>query len=357
MTTVEEVSSTYTRVGGVHLYTADTMTAMHEELCSSLAYGDYDSMDIVTSVDVQKHNVIATADSMEWEFDLKDLWLTQARWTTMIRQYINPVALDAWVNTCGDKLKGRKRGVSIMRTNEVQRRESPTRFGDSTRTWRTWGSCMLAIGYRALPRPQLTLHSRTSYLGYIGAMDLSVAYHCAKLIAEQVGITVEDIQFVWHLEAAQFHGFKSLAYLLNDDDAREHFMALRAGIDPLQDKVFRKEQPGLYISRKWMNQFEDNDANGLTYGDMNFGQTRRIRKRYHTEVLGYDFGEPFEGGPHRSKSQNGRFKPLPSVPVDKLTFNNLYSSAAHRSSKVSFDEENIIKVDTTNEKDDDALAE
>lgn len=353
---IVEINSTYQNHGGFHHYTGETMTALHEEMCSSLAYGPKADMDMVTSVDVQKHNVTAIAGEMDWDFDLRDLWLTKSRWTAMIRQYVNPVALDAWVNTCGKKLVGRKRGVSIMRTNEVQQR-SGTRRDGGERTWRTWGSCMLAIGYRALPRPQITLHSRTSYLGYIGALDMSVAYVCAKLIGEQVGIDPREMQFVWHLEAAQFHAFKSLAYLLDDPDRRDEFMAMPVGNNTKTDQEIRHDTPGLFIARKWMNQFEQNDADSLTYGDMNFGQTRRIRKRWHTEVLGWDHGEPYEGGDHRSASQNKRFKPLPSVPVDTLDFAQLYSSQARRSPKVSWDEENVSKVDTTNESTDDAIAE
>lgn len=340
----------------MHSYHAETMTELHFDICNSLAYGHSNEMDMVTSVDIQKHNVVAVADSMEWDFNLQDLWLTKSRWTSMIRQYINPVALDTWLNSCEAKLRGRKRGVSVMRTNEVNQRSSPTKNGE-TRVWRAWGSCMLAIGYRALPRPQITLHSRTSYLGYIGALDLSVAYTCARLVAERVGLTPADIQFVWHLEAAQFHGFKSLAYLLDNDEAREAFMEITVGEDVEEDAKLRRRQPGLYISRKWMKSFEKEDAEGKLYGDMNFGQTRRIRKRYHTQVLGYEYGAPFEGGGHNSASQNKRFKPLPSCLASSLTFDQLYSSAAQRSKRVDWSPENALKVDITNEKDDDALAE
>lgn len=341
---------TYKILGGAHVYGAEDMNDLHTELCDSLAYGSKAEMDMVTSVDVQKHNVIACAGEMAWDFDLRDLWLTKSRWTAMVRQYINPIALETWVNTCGKKLVGRKRGVSVMRTNEVQQRVGTRRDGGE-RTWRTWGSCMLAIGYRAMPRPQITLHSRTSYLGYIGALDMSVAYVCAKLIGDQVGLAPEEMQFVWHIEAAQFHAFKSLAYLLDDEDRRNEFMELDCS-----DSSWRAEQPALWISRKWMKQFEDNDAEGVRYGDMNFGQTRRIRKRWHTEVLGYDYGEPFVGGDHRSASQNNRFKPLPSCRASDLTFDQLYSSQARRSPKVSWDESNTDKVDTTDEAEDDQLA-
>lgn len=348
----------YETVGFAHHYSSGTLTDLHTNICDSLAYGSMDEMDMVTSVDVQKHNVMAVAESMDWDFDLRDLWLTRSRWTTMIRQYINPVALETWLNSVEAKMQGRKRGVSVMRTNEVQKRSSPKKGDSGTRVWRAWGSCMLAIGYRAMPRPQITLHSRTSYLGYIGALDLSVAYVCARLIAERVGLSVENIQFVWHLEAAQFHGFKSLAYLLADDERRGDFMAIEVGDGSSpEDKAFRRETPSLYISRKWMNSFEREDEKGLRYGDMNFGQTRRIRKRYHTEVLGYDYGEPFEGGGHASNSQNKRFKPLPSCPASTLNFDQLFTAQAKRSTRVDNDPANAKKVDTTDESSDDLLAE
>jgi hypothetical protein len=353
---IVEIDSTYANLGGMHYYTGKTLTSLHDEMCASLAYGPAKNMDMVTSVDVQKHNVMGVAESMEYDLDIRDFWLTKSRWTAMTRQYINPVALETWLNSCENKLKGRKRGVSVMRTNEVQQRSGPAKNG-TTRVWRTWGSCMLAIGYRALPRPQITLHSRTSYLGYIGALDLSVAYLCAKLVAERVGIAVEDIQFVWHLEAAQFHAFKSLAYLLDEPDRRAEFMDIQVGVDPAHDKALRIEQPSLYISRKWMAAFEKEDAEGVLYGDMNFGQTRRIRKRWHTEVMGYDYGAPFEGGDHRSLSQNKRFKPLPNLEAKDLTFETLLNNAARRSSKVDWSEENAVKVDTTDEETDDALAD
>lgn len=333
----------------IHTYRALDAESLHDKVCYDLAYGPKESMDMCTSVDTQKHNVVMEAKSFEWEFDLRSLWLTQSRWTAMVRQYINPVALEQWLDSCGKKLHGRKRGVSVMRTNEVQQRANTTRSG-GTRIWRTWGSCMLAIGYRAMPTPQITLHSRTSYLGYIGALDLSVAHHCAKLIGERVGLKPKDMQFVWHLEAAQFHGFKSLAYYLDDPDRREAFLSVR------YDEISRPDYPSLYISRKWMQSFEDMDAAGLKYGDMNFGQTRRIRKRFHTEVLGFPYGEPYVGGDHRSASQNNRFKPLPSVLASTLDFSALTNRSALRSSKVNFDDSNALKVDTTNEKDDDELA-
>jgi hypothetical protein len=297
----------------IHAYNFPTGTALHDGITQKLAFGRKDQLDLVTSVDVQLHNVIARAASFEWEFDLKRMWLGKSRWTTMINQYINPVALEEWLDSCEAKLKGRKRGVSIMRTNQVAQRTN----GQKDRVWRRWGSCMLAIGYRAMPEPQITLHSRTSYFGYIAALDLTVAHVCARLVGERVGLKPEEMSFVWHNEATQYHAFKSMAYIMGDPDMRERFL------EPEVPHT-RESAPALYYSQKWLDSFAKEDAEGKLYGDMNFGQTRRIRKRWHTEVLGYPYGEPFEGGTHASSSQNQRFKPLPSVSSDTLDFGAIF---------------------------------
>ena len=38
---------------------------------------------------------------------------------------------------------------------------------------------MLTFSYKALPQPHITMHSRTSYLGYLGALDMSVGWRLA----------------------------------------------------------------------------------------------------------------------------------------------------------------------------------
>lgn len=297
----------------IHAYNFPTGTALHDGITQKLAFGRKDQLDLVTSVDVQLHNVMARAESFEWEFDLKRMWLGKSRWTSMVRQYINPVALEQWLNTVELKLKGRKRGVSVMRTNNVAKRTN----GSTDRVWRQWGSCMLNIGYRSMPEPQITLHSRTSYFGYIAALDLTVAHVCARLIGERVGLEPEEMSFVWHNECTQYHAFKSMAYLLGDPAMRDRFL------DP-EEPHTREQAPALYYPQKWLDSFAKEDAEGKLYGDMNFGQTRRIRKRWHTEVLGYPYGEPYEGGDHASASQNKRFKPLPNVSSDVLDFSTIF---------------------------------
>jgi hypothetical protein len=68
-----------------------TMTELHESMIAALL-GPADDLDVISNVDVQIHNVMGYADSMDWEFDLKGLWLTKSRWTMMVRQSSTPMS-------------------------------------------------------------------------------------------------------------------------------------------------------------------------------------------------------------------------------------------------------------------------
>jgi hypothetical protein len=74
------------------------------------------------------------------------------------------------------------------------------------------------------------------------------------------------------------------------------------------------------------------DQQGLTLGDMTYNTYRRIRRRYHTEVLGFEKAQEFEGwsyfkkGP-RTGEQKEFFKayqPLESVKIADLDFKGIH---------------------------------
>jgi len=71
------------------------MTELYDQLTESLIHGTEDDLDVISSVDVQIHDIIGQADSMDWSFDLKDAWLTPSRWSMMAKQYIDPDDLEA----------------------------------------------------------------------------------------------------------------------------------------------------------------------------------------------------------------------------------------------------------------------
>lgn len=311
-------------------YHGSNMTELHDQMCSSLVRATPADLDVITSVDVQIHNVMGYADSMDWEFDLKSMWLTPSRWSMMARQYIDPEEFQAWLERCSSKIGLRGRGISVMRTKTVAPRGGPAQGNKETRRW---GSCMLAISYKAKPSPQITLYSRTSYLGYLGALDLSVAWMCGRYLAQAMGCKVSDISFCWMNEAIQYHNFKSLAYLLNhhDEKLRKQYRRIlikkEEKLKP-QDLVALEDHPALRLSRNWMQNMVQLDRDGKTLGDMSYNTYRRIRRRYHTEVRGYDYAQQFEGwslyktGPKKGEQKEffKAYQPLPSTPIEKLDF-------------------------------------
>lgn len=316
-------------------YEAYNLTALHEQMTKSLVFGLKDELDQISNVDVAIHDVMGYCDTMDWSFDLKSMWLTKSRWTMMVRQYLDPDRLQAWIDLSTAKIGTKGRGIAVMRTNEVKPRGGAA-TGHTNKETRRWGSCMLSLSYKAVPKPTITLHSRTSYLGYIGALDLSVAWMCAKYLGHELGIEPKDFSFVWHIEAIQWHNFKSLAWMLNhyDEVQRAHYRRLL--IKPMS-KLTESEQkyielhPAVKMSRVWLRKMMASDAAQESYGDMSYNTYRRIRRRWHTEVLGYDRAKEFEGwsyykvGP-KAGEQKEFFKayaPLPSVPIQTLDFSGL----------------------------------
>jgi hypothetical protein len=291
-----------------------------------------EKLDVISSVDVQIHNTISEAQSMEWDFDLKSMWLTKGRWSMMVRQYLDQQELEAWIEKCTGRIGIKGRGIAVMRTKTVAARGGAA-TGHSNKETRRWGSCMLAVGYKALPRPQITLYSRTSYLGYLGALDLSVAWMCGRYLAQAMGVQVEDLAFVWMNEALQYHNFKSLAYLLNhpNEDERKLYRAVLMKPDeklkPKHVEVVNSS-PALRLSRNWLQKLIKEDKEGKTLGDMTYNTYRRIRRRFHTEVKGYEYAQQFEGwsvykkGPKEGEKKEffKAYQPLPSVNIHDLDF-------------------------------------
>lgn len=308
-------------------------------MCTALVEASPEELDVISTVDVQIHNVIAQADHMDWDFDMKSMWLTKSRWSMMLNQYIDPEELAAWIEMVTSKIGVKGRGIAMMRTKIVKPRGGAA-TGHTNKETRRWGSCMLAISYKAKPAPQITLYSRTSYLGYIGALDLTVAWMIAKTLGESMGLKPADFKFVWMNEAIQWHNFKSLAFLLNHPDPKRQkkyrrlMMKKTKKLKPEEVELLERS-PGLTLSRKWLAKVIKEDKDGVTYGDMTYNTYRRIRRRWHTEVHGYDFAQQFEGwsyyktGPKKGEQKEyfKAYRPLPSVHCSTLTLDPLKLNA------------------------------
>lgn len=291
---------------------------VHEAMCEKLMYGDTpgDDYDWTHGTEVGLHNVMLGARSFDWSFDLKRLWIPPSRWTMMIRQYIDKGDLDDCMAKVSDRLVGRGRGIAVLRTRTVQGR------GVGRGVRRRWGSCMLNLSYRTNPTPTVSLHSRTTYFGYLAALDITVAHVFARTCGQITGIAPEDMQFVWSLDLAQFHGFRSLAWCLGDEGIRAD---LDADVDSRLTRPARMapgNQPGYRKALDGYARILNSDRAGKLYGDEAFSSFARVRRRYHTEVFGVEYAQQFAGGT-TNRGGKGPFPPLPSTPSETLTFDAL----------------------------------
>ena len=285
-----------------HTYRFKTATALHDGLCDSLLFGTAGELDDVNSVDVQQHNVMAHAASFDWEYGTERLWTTRSRWNTMVKQYVDSDAFDAWLSAMQKRPKSR-RGITVFRTNLVK--SNNTGRGVTRRH----GSCMLTLSYRERPWPQITLHSRTCYLGYLSVLDMTVAHVFARWASEITDVDVLDMAFVWQLEMSQFHGFRTIAYPLGgNNELYEEYLA-----------GDRKKYPGLNLSRAWHDRMSELDDDGVKYGDMKFSSYARVRKRWHMEVYGEKYAQQFEGGTYNPKLGKAS-RLIPHTSVETLDF-------------------------------------
>lgn len=290
-------------------------TAMHEGMCRRLMFGQRVGRDFdwAHGTEVGLHNVAIGCKSFAWSFDLKRLWVPSTRWTMMVRQYMSREDLDDCLSKVADRLTGRGRGIAVLRTRTVEGR------GSGRNVRRRWGSCMLSLSYRTNPTPTVSLHSRTTYFGYLAALDITVAHAFARLCGDITGISPEEMQFVWTLDLAQFHGFRSLAWPLGDAEIKS---TMDTDVDNRQawsPRVADGNQPGYRKALDGYARILACDRPGKLYGDEKFSSFNRVRRRFHTEVMGLQYAQQFAGGARHV----GPFNPLPSVPSSTLDFSSL----------------------------------
>lgn len=341
-------------------FKADSLTELHEGMCRTIVNSRTDQLDMVTSVDVQIHNIVAEARRLDWDFDMKDMWLTPSRWTMMCRQYLDGEDVLAWLERSARLIGPGGRGISMLRTKAVNPRGGPSQGNKETRRW---GSCMLAVSYKAMPAPQITLYSRTSYLGYLAALDLSVAWMLGRYLGEMMGMPVEDMRFVWYNEAIQYHHFKSLAYFLNhpnEDEQKAYRRLMMKSERKLKVKELERIEasPALIYSRRWMQKLLKEDRDGVTLGDMNYNTYRRIRRRFHTEVMGIEYAKGFEGWSYyklgeKKGEQKEFFKAYGALPHTPISSRDLCCIGLPSIAQIKHLEYDADAASATEEDDDD----
>jgi hypothetical protein len=307
----------------LNTFTFSDPVAMHEVMCKKFFLGKEPNVDYdwVHGTEVGLHNVTIGCDTIDFDYNLKDLWIPPSRWSMMVRQYIDPGALADNLAKIEERMSGRYggakgRGIAVMRTRLVQGK------GTGRGVRRRWGSCMLNLSFRRNPIPTVTLNSRTTYFGYLALVDVAVARAYAARCAEITGIPLASIQFVWRLDLAQYHGFRSLAWALGNDKMRAVMDKHVDRRTEMSSSPVSGNRPGFRKSLDGYARILKSDRAKVLYGDESFSSFARVRRRFHTEVFGTDYADQFLGG---TRNQGGRaaFPVLPDTWVRNLDLSPL----------------------------------
>lgn len=270
--------------------TYPTLTELWHKSAHKHLFMKRDELDFIASADTIVYDNVLACDSMEYDFDMgRDLWLTKARFTVLQRDYLDLYDLEKFLDRCEEIGLGEaKRGV-VTNMFCKQHKNSPKKY--------RWGNCMLAFTFRGgnkYEKPTLVLHSRVSYIAYIGGLDLALAYVLAKEIGIRIGLKPEDFRFIWHVDSLQFHGFKSIPYLLRHE--------LEDVLSEENSRYPWAEYPTIKLVSKWWRDMERKREQGISVASEKYGPLKRIRKR-HAQFL---------DGPK-----------MPSVPIAELTLQPL----------------------------------
>lgn len=255
---------------------------------------DNGGLDYVASADTIAYDNLLAAKSMDFSFDLgRDLWLTKHRWSVLVRQYLDPLETERFLSKAAEiavpKSKNGKRGVvSSMFARNVAREAKKHR----------WGNCMGSFTFRGTPGtgskhgPTLAIHSRVTYIAYIGGLDLALAAVLAREIASEHDLDPTTFRFRWYVDALQFHGFKSLPMLFRTEY-----------IEDLERAKLRQRYPTINLVGRWYDALKRYEADGKPLQAEKYGPLKRVRRRY----------EEYQSGDY-----------LPSVTLDDLNLDPLW---------------------------------
>lgn len=246
----------------------DDMTRLWHRAAREVLFADREKLDRWTGLTTMIYDNFLAAKSMEFDFDVgRDLWLTKSRFPKLQRDYID-----------FDRLRGFLDRSEAIATNAARRgvitqmhcKDATTKSGEQQHSW---GNCMLAFTYhggKKWSQPTLGLHSRVTYIGYLGPMDMALAYVIGKKIAERTGIEVEEMAFRWYIDSLQWHGLKSVPYVIS------HGLQERVEDD---EKYPTHQYPSVGATRRSMRglqkRYDEDSAEHIKYGP-----ARRMNMRF-----------------------------------------------------------------------------
>lgn len=261
------------------------LTSLWHDSVETMWYGKVgNGIDFVANIDTICYDNVLAAKSMAYEFDLgRDLWLNKVRWTNLLRMYLDLGETTRFLERAASIGLGEgKRGVvtqmfgsrapdfDLLEGDEDEVDEVVSMYAKHTHKHR-WGNCMGMYCYRGLRsgKPTFTMHSRVSYIAYIGGLDLALAHVLAREIGKRIDVPVEEFRFRWYVDALQFHGFKSLPMLYKQQY-----------VEDLENLEQRKQFPTQALVGRWWDKIVADTENGKPLTEEKYGPLKRVRRRY-----------------------------------------------------------------------------
>lgn len=197
------------------LFKTDTLTSLWHKACDSLLFAEAKELDWAAGATTGRNDNVMMCKSMEFDFDVGlDLWLTAGRFKKLQRDYLDYELLPLWIEQCAKMPRNlSRRGTVCGMTSRVH---GVVKHHGGRKDNYTWGQCILGFNFRPAEGDQrgvFSMHSRTSYVSYMGGLDLALAYVLAKKIAELRGEDVREYGFCWQLTSAQWYSIKAMAYI------------------------------------------------------------------------------------------------------------------------------------------------
>lgn len=256
--------------------TAPTLSRMWRGACRKLFFMQEPEVQRGSSMTMCFRNVLE-AESMQFDLDVwYDLHLTKSRFPVLQKTYLSWEEFDAFLHRCRNAAKERG-AVTKLHAN-------PHKPRGINRTKKTGnyahGGCIHGWDFRVdkrTKRPEIAMHSRVSYLPYMGGLDLALSYLIAKEVGETLGVfTVEDFSFTWYCSSFQFAHMQSVAYVQNDEEL------LAAINDPkaYPDDVY----PTVKLMRQTIRSFREKRKRGFEPEAEPFAQLMRYRRRWEARV-------------------------------------------------------------------------
>ncbi len=258
-----------------------------------------EEVDLELGIGTNLNNVILEAESMAYQFDLREVWLNSSRWTRLTREYLDGYETTEFIKRSRIILddKGRNGVITNVHFKHVTRSDRKHK----------WGNCLLAATFRGSDRndrvvPTLTIHSRVSYNAYMLGLDMALVHVLARDITEG---RPERIRLQWHFDVLQLHSFKCLPYLYTQPDLMEKLDLMRRNPSDNSegsDRILTVDRyPTWRTIARWWDKVLEFEAEGKTVEEELYGPFKRIRRRYEeyqqgifvpsTTVEELDFGK------------------------------------------------------------------